>query len=694
MTALGAGAVLAACLLTPAYTMAQSTRPAATQPAAADLPVKGVTLFSSGVAYFEHSGTVDGDATAALRFKADQINDLLKSLVLQDLDGGQVKAVTYPSNDPVERQLGSFQINLGGDPSLANLLGQLKGAKITLDNNVTGTVVSVESKSVGEGQVKVEKAFLTLFTGTGLKSVPVDSIATFTIDDPRLRDEFGRALAVLAGAREQDKKSVGLDFSGQGKRRVRLGYVVESPVWKTSYRLLLGEKKEDSKANLQGWAIVENQTDNDWSDVNLSLVSGRPISFVMDLYQPLYVPRPVVVPQLFASLRPQQYAEGMRQPLRNNADQKEKNLGGGGGGGFGGGGGGGGAYSGEAQMGRLAPAAAPAPMDAAASVQSVASAGDLGELFSYNVGDVSIARQSSAMLPIVTDPVEATPVSIYNPLVLATRPLNGAILKNTTGKHLLQGPITVFADGGYAGDAQINDTPPGETRLLSYGIDLKMLAQHEQQPGQSSVLTAKISDGLLTLTRKYRTVHAYSFQNDTDSPRTVILEHPYDRNYGLVDTPASYETTDALRRFKFDAKANGKTDFVVTAEITADEQVRLTDDMDAAQLLAYSRGGAVPQTVKDALAKAADLQRQVGETRRKLAEADAELKSITDEQSRLRENMKTVDNNSDYYKRLLKKLDDGETRIETLQQQQDDLREQHDARQKALRDYLSGLTVG
>ena len=345
------------------------------------------------------------------------------------------------------------------------------------------------------------------------------------------------------------------------------------------------------------------------------------------------------------------------------------------------------AYSGAAP-------ASPAPMDAAASVQSVADAQNLGELFEYKVGDVSIARQSSAMLPIVTDPVEATPVSIYNATVLESHPLNGAILKNTTSKHLLQGPITVFADGGYAGDAQINDTPPGETRLLSYGIDLKMLAQHEQKPGKTSVLTAKISDGLLTLTRKYRTVHAYSFQNDTDSPRTVILEHPYDRNYGLVDTPASYETTDALRRFKFDAKAGGKTDFVVTAEITSDEQVRLTDDMDAAQLLAYSRGGAVPQTVKDALAKAADLQRQVGEARRKLDETAAELKSITDEQSRLRENMKTVDNKSDYYKRLLKKLDDGETRIESLQQQQDDFRDTLDARQKALRDYLSGLTVG
>src|SRR5690606_21157765 len=115
----------------------QATRPA---DAEADLPVRSVTLYSSGVGYFEHAGTVAGDSSAVLSFKTAQINDLLKSLVIQDLDGGLVRAVTYPSNDPIERQLGSFRINLSGEPSLANILSQLRGAKITLDDSVTGTI--------------------------------------------------------------------------------------------------------------------------------------------------------------------------------------------------------------------------------------------------------------------------------------------------------------------------------------------------------------------------------------------------------------------------------------------------------------------------------------------------------------------------------------------------------------------------
>lgn len=109
-------------------------------------------------------------------------------------------------------------------------------------------------------------------------------------------------------AHDTQKKAVSLHFSGEGKRKVQVGYVTESPIWKTSYRLVL-DKKE--KPYLQGWAIVENPTDEDWTGVEMALVSGRPISFRMDLYNPLYINRPLVEPELFASLRPPTYSGAM-----------------------------------------------------------------------------------------------------------------------------------------------------------------------------------------------------------------------------------------------------------------------------------------------------------------------------------------------------------------------------------------------
>ena len=468
--------------------------------AAADVPVKEVVLFSSGVGYFEHFGTVRGDGSTELRFKTNQINDILKSLVLQDVDGGQVTTVTYPSQDPIAKTLKSFQVDITTNPPLADLLNQLRGAKVSIDNfggeHIDGTILGVEKKKRlvnDHANETIEKSYLNLLSGGGnIQPVELDGIRSIKLEDPQLQEELSKALLALASARDQDKKPVRINFTGQGERHIRIGYVVETPIWKTSYRLILGEPKKQAATTtqptladgkLQGWAIVENQTDNDWNNVQLSLVSGRPISFIENLYTPLYIPRPVVQPELYASLRPQTYAGGMaedkavsdlgaitgapaataapqqmaanralRKELASRADQAQGNA---------------------SLFSNITPAAP--PMDPTASVATLASATNVGELFQYTVGNVSLPRQRSAMIPIITDPVEVERVSIYNASVLPRNPLNGARVKNTTQKHLLAGPITVIDGASYAGDAQIDNLPPGQERLLSYGVDLQML---------------------------------------------------------------------------------------------------------------------------------------------------------------------------------------------------------------------------
>src|SRR5688572_12978718 len=393
-------AAVAGVVLPASLTLAQpATAGATTRPAAADVPVKAVALFSSGVGYFEHFGTVKGDGSTELRFKTNQINDILKSLVLQDLDGGRVNTITYPSQDPVEKTLKSFQVNITDNPPLADLLNQLRGATVRVlfgTEDLKGVVLGVEEKQEkvggGDGAKIIETHVLNLLQGGTIRSLPLAEVRTLTLDDAQLQEELTRALTALAQARDQDKKPVQINFSGQGDRRVRLGYVVETPIWKTSYRLVLDEHKPDPKQSaatqpaadgkLQGWAIVENQTDNDWNDVQLSLISGRPISFVMDLYQPLYIARPVVQPELYASLRPQTYDDALSEAKKADSfARRERGL---------------------ETRDRVARAPAPAsaapmggvagataaeslaladtPMDVNASVQSIASAAKVGEL--------------------------------------------------------------------------------------------------------------------------------------------------------------------------------------------------------------------------------------------------------------------------------------------------------------------------
>ena len=155
--------------------------------------------------------------------------------------------------------------------------------------------------------------FLNMWCAEGLRSVKLPDVQQLKFANPVIESEFRRALDVLSLSHDSQKKSVSLHFAGDGKRKVQVGYVIEAPIWKTSYRLVLGEKE---KPYLQGWAMVENPTDEDWAGVKMALISGRPISFKMDLYNPLYVNRPTVEPELFASLRPVTYRGGFGNAKR------------------------------------------------------------------------------------------------------------------------------------------------------------------------------------------------------------------------------------------------------------------------------------------------------------------------------------------------------------------------------------------
>jgi len=176
-----------------------------TKPVAAEVPVKAVALFSSGVGYFEHFGTVKGDGSTELRFKTQQINDILKSLVLQDLDGGRVNTITYPSQDPIEKTLKSFQVNITDNPPLADLLNQLRGASVRIlfgTEDLKGVVLGVEEKQekvgTGDGAKVIETHVLNLLQGGTIRSLPLTEVRTLTLDDAQLQEELTRALTALA----------------------------------------------------------------------------------------------------------------------------------------------------------------------------------------------------------------------------------------------------------------------------------------------------------------------------------------------------------------------------------------------------------------------------------------------------------------------------------------------------------------
>jgi len=643
------------------------------------LPLRRIVLFTSGVGYFQRGGEVTGDARLELRFDAKDVNDLLKSLVLRDLDGGQVASVTYASRDPVTRTLKSFAIDLADRPTLAQILDQVRGegVEVVAPVPVQGIIVGIERRRVPAGDQVVETEFLDLLTEQGLHAVALDQIQRLRFLRPELEEELRLALAALAQGHNTQKKPVVLRFTGEGKRRVRVAYVTESPVWKTTYRLVLGE---GDAPWLQGWAIVENTSDEDWNDVRLTLVSGRPLSFIMDLYEPLYVKRPEVALELYESLGPRKYAGAIEELERELAEEpaadKAKDA------------------LARGGAGRRARPAARKALEEKGGIgggfQAQAGGSAVGELFQYDItAPVSLPRQKSALLPIVSAEVGAEKVSIYNEAVDARHPLNGLRLHNTSTLHLMQGPITVFDEGAYAGDALIDDLPPGDKRLLSYALDLDTEVEPVAKSAPDKLLSVKLAKGTLIATRQLERRRTYNLKNRGTKARKVLVEHPFQADWTLLG-PKETERTREVYRFEVPLAPGGSASLDVVEQRTLDQVVALTNLGDDA-IAIYLRAPVVDASVKASLEKLVALRHELSGTMTELQAREARVKEIGEDQRRIRENMGRLDRTSQLYQRYTQILTNQEDELLGLTQKIDELRARAAAQRKAIDDFLLSL---
>ncbi len=680
----------------------------------ADLPIHRVTLYTSGVGYFERSGTVDGDAAQTLLFPVGQINDVLKSLVLLDGGGGSIQPVTYAAQDPLNRQLQGFSVDLSDNPDRATLLNRLRGTSVTVtygppdaSQTVTGVILGVETQTVvlPNGGGTTPQSTLNLSADDGLRSIALPSVTALKINDPKVVAELSEALATVAQGRDAGKRAVRLAFSGRGRRAVTVGYLTEAPLWQTTYRLVLGKAPV-----LQGWALVQNTSSDDWANVGLTLVSGRPISFIQDLYTPQYVPRPVVQPRVAASPTPQTYGSNLDAPVNAPAQAAAAPMSVGGG--FGGGA--------DQEQQQLRASGAMVDKNSSqyfkdnvavqgfagkfnilsAARQSIATSGaQLGTaLFTYQIKvPVSVPRGQSAMIPFVADTIQAAPVAIYNPEVQADHPLSGARIKNTTGLHLMGGPLTVFDEGGngngYVGDALMDDTEPGQTRLISYALDLAIDAHAEPGANSGTVVAVTIAQGVLHVTRKEQQSTLYTFKNNGAKAETVVIEHPYQgSDWTLLEPKAATERTANLLRFDVPVAAQASKKFTVREE-HPDYQTFALLDTSEGSLLYYIRSGPPSAAVTAALQEVIARRRAVAETQAKIADLDGRIQALSQGQTRIRDNMKALDHASALYKRYVGELDAQETRLAALQAQKDALETELAQRQASLNTYVAHLSV-
>lgn len=273
-----------------------------------NLPVKRVVLYKNGVGYFEHVGQVRDKQDVTVQFTSGQLNDVLKSLTVLDLDGGRITGVAYGSSAPIERQLGDLHMPAGERTSLSEFLGGLRGARLEIHSGpaiITGRLLSVERKARVTSGTTEAVDYVSLITDSGeLRTAEMVPGLSVKLLDKDLATKVGRLLDVVSSGRDADIRSMVISTDGTGARSLFVSYISEVPVWKSTYRVVLNSKS-GKKPLLQGWAIVDNTVGEDWDKVQLSLVAGAPQSFVQNLSQPYYARRPVVGLPENATMTPQ-----------------------------------------------------------------------------------------------------------------------------------------------------------------------------------------------------------------------------------------------------------------------------------------------------------------------------------------------------------------------------------------------------
>jgi len=675
-----------------------------------DLPVARVVLFSGGVSYFEHAGKITGDAVVRLTFKADQINDVLKSMHVSPGGGGSVTGISYPSSDPRQRALRSFAVDLSDKTDLADLLKQLRGAGISVkvagSGTVTGKILSLELRTrdvnTAGTVTTIRDTILNLVTPEGIRALPMSQISSYALADARLAGELDKALEMLLGEHDTQRRAVDVHFTGQAEREVRIGYLVEAPVWKTTYRLDV----TGAKPALQGWATVDNESDFDWSKVELTLVAGRPVSFAQDMYRPQYAARSIIKPQAQAEEKAAIYektgeagdkdtdklippgtellerADGARSLVgrlygrRSVEDERrlllpEDRTSGGGQGIF---------------------DAGPAPdthgLEAAAAAKKV------GRLFHFRVKTpVDLPRRRSSMLLIVSQPMTAKKVSVYDPVVLRTQPMNGVLLTNETDLELPGGPMAIFEDGGFAGEAVMGRLAPRARTVLSYSVDADTTIQADANQDRRAVAAGILNSRLAVrtiggLTRQYK------ITREVQEPRTLLLRlgrYPHER---LILPEKCEDTTLDEYRVLVDLKGKGETNFTVRTEEDSFEEAYLGDSTSYSLTILAADANDVAQDVRTALKKIVAIAKELNEMDNQAAKLAEQAKALPESQARLRDNIKALDPASPLVKRYVEKLSAQEDQIEKLDKQLADLKARIEAKRKELLEFLKDLKVG
>jgi len=679
------------------------------------LNVKRVIIFKHGVSYFILEGKQKGTGTFELEFKIDEMNDVLKSLfVLDTSERGYISSISYDAALDTFQLLKSIMLDVPDTNSLSSLITQIKGAAIDLtigsSEKISGTIMGIEFIEKFVKAEKVIEKLLALLKNDGvITKIPFSEITSFKILNEDLQKDLKFFLdTVIAGKKKDSKKiTINCEAGGEvGERVIIVSYIRESPVWKTSYRLIMSKRQAlEQKCLISGWALIENTTNQDWEDIELSLVAGMPVSFIYDFYRPIYIQRHIIQPPRVLSAKPTEIEEGLEMEKFEDYKMKEAEP-----------------MAMPAKKMAKARAGLPAPAPpggriAASTVgfaadmddetlldkvksQTATQTKDLGELFEYNISNpVSIKRKHSALVPILTEEIKAKKILLYNKNEYDKNPNACIEITNDSGLTLERGPATIIYDNNLAGEAIIPFLNKDDTRILNYAVEQAVVITHEEFSQNQDV--HRLSFGGAYCYEYYytnsRTI--YQIKNKTNEDKELYLDHPKRYGYKILESPVESEETPNFWRFKLTIKPKDAIKFEIKErkeDYSSYYLYNYTKEDLLKRVAFYVQQKFINQELEAQLKELGELIGRKNDLNTKKSKLEDEKYQMTDEQARLRENISVLGNTSHentLKEKYIKKLSIQEERFETISKEIKNLEKELISLDKEIEEKIENLKV-
>jgi hypothetical protein len=681
-----------------------------------ELPITRVALYKNGVGFFEHSGRVTGDQSVTIDFTSAQLNDVLQSLTAIDLGGGRISGAGYNSTTPFEQQLKTLPLALSDDPSDYDFYNAIRGARVQASGpgiSVTGRLLSIDLRpsppkgSDADSPDKPNRRFLTVISDSGqVHTFELTSAVTVTLLDSTLHTDVTRYLELLASTRNQGLRHLTLLDRGTGSRDLRVSYISEVPVWKSTYRILFKDAKAAS-ATLQGWSVVDNTTGSDWTNVHLDLIAGAPQSFIQPISTPYYTRRPEIPLPTEAQLEPQTHESGDSEPLltlsaptkipqderfvaKKMIPNKAARVTGMAGGSAGGVMGGIGLGLGGNMGGGMPAAPPPPPLDyaeaASASLTPQTTTAAFDDYFEYTLTDpITIRKNESALVPILQTKLPIERVTLWS----AQQPvaLRALWITNSSTLTLDRGSFSIVENGSFGGEGLLDPIHPGERRLLSYAADQAVTVDSGRSTaGKHHLRNITVAKGILT--EHYRDVNLrdYAVRNASAEPRTILIEHPITQGFQLQNPGGSgpedtslkpEETTPSLYRFRLTVPAHETAHLKIAETRFYPRTIQvggINDNQVRVLLQELGTDNPSNSALMQQLQPVLDAQRRIADLMQKKSGIDGQLNRLRAEEERQRANIVALkDTDKTAQKRFIDELGRIEDQILDQQKQLESL---------------------